>query len=154
MLYLLFQLGEDRYALDAAQVIEVLPLIDIKQIPQAPSGVAGICNRRSSPLPVIDLNELTLGPPAARRLSTRIIVVRCADGAGGMRELGLIAERATGMFRREPADFVDAGITNGRAPYLGPVTTDERGLVQRIEVERLLPESVRAVLFTPSVAER
>ena len=154
MLFLLFQLGEDRYALDAAQVMEVLPLVDVKQIPQAPAGVAGICNRRSAPLPVIDLSELTLGRPAARRLSTRIIVVRCADGAGGVRELGLIAERATGMFRREPADFVDAGITNGRASYLGPVTTDERGLVQRIDVDRLLPASVREVLFASPVAER
>ena len=29
MLFLLFQLGEDRYALDAGQVVEVLPLVGI-----------------------------------------------------------------------------------------------------------------------------
>ena len=33
MLFLLFELDRDRYALDIAQVIEVLPLVDLKQIP-------------------------------------------------------------------------------------------------------------------------
>ncbi len=36
MLFLLFQLGKDRYVLEAARVIEVLPLMDLKQIPEAP----------------------------------------------------------------------------------------------------------------------
>jgi len=35
MLFLLFQLAKDRYALDAGQVAEVLPWVGIKQIPQA-----------------------------------------------------------------------------------------------------------------------
>ena len=34
MLFLLFQLGEDRYALDTGRVIEVLPLVAITPIPR------------------------------------------------------------------------------------------------------------------------
>jgi chemotaxis-related protein WspB len=42
MLFLVFKLGTDRYAIEAAQVVEVLPLVGAKHIPGAPAGVAGI----------------------------------------------------------------------------------------------------------------
>jgi chemotaxis-related protein WspB len=151
MLFLLFQLGADRYALDARHVIEVLPLVGIKQIPLAPPGVAGLFDCRGTPVPVLDLSQLTLGRPARQRMSTRIVIVRYRDAAGGEHMLGLIAEKATETFRREPSDFVDSGVTNEHAPYLGPVTRDTRGIVQRIDVPSLLPASVRDMLFRPMV---
>jgi chemotaxis-related protein WspB len=151
MLFLLFQLGAERYALDARHVIEVLPLVGIKQIPLAPPGVAGLFDCRGIPVPVLDLSQLTLGRPARQRMSTRIVIVRYLDAAGGEHMLGLIAEKATETFRREPSDFVDSGITNQLAPYLGPVTRDTRGIVQRIDVPSLLPASVRDMLFRPMV---
>lgn len=147
MLFLQFQLGKDRYALESAKVVEVLPLLEIKQIPQAPAGVAGAFNYRGSPVPVIDLSALALGRPARPRMSTRIIIVLYPDADGAQHLLGLIAESATQMVRRDPADFTDAGVLNEGAPYLGPVATEPDGLVQWVEVTKLLPASVRDVLF-------
>jgi chemotaxis-related protein WspB len=51
VLFFLFQLGEDRYALDALQIAEILPLVGVKRIPQAPTGVAGVidCQARRRP---------------------------------------------------------------------------------------------------------
>jgi chemotaxis-related protein WspB len=147
MLFLLFHLGPDRYALNASQVIEVLPLIDLKQIPQAPRGVAGLFNCRGTPVPVIDLSELTLNRPAQLRLSTRIILVHYADHKGGKHLLGLMAEKATEMRRHELQDLMASGVTNEAAPYLGPVIAEADGLVQQIEIDKLLPVAVRDVLF-------
>jgi chemotaxis-related protein WspB len=152
MLFLLFQLGQDRYALDTSRVAEVLPLVDIARIPQAPPGVAGLFNYRGVPVPVIDLSQLTIGRPAQSRLNTRIVLVHYPDGGGGTRLLGLIAEKVTETVRRDKADFVATGVTSDRVPYLGPVATDARGLMQWIDVESLLPASVRAVLFTQPLA--
>lgn len=154
MLFLLFQLGKDRYALDVGQVAEVLPLVSIKQIPQAPPGVAGIFNYRNAPVPVIDLSQLTLGRPAQNYLSTRIILANYAGDDGTMHLLGLIAERATETMRREPSDFVDSGIDNDAAPYLGPVATDAHGLVQWVKVDQLLTPEVRDLLFKQQAASR
>src|SRR6266850_7265452 len=110
MLFLLFQLGNDRYALEASRVVEVVPLLALKQLPQAPKGVAGIFNYRGQPVPAVDLCTLALGQPARERLSTRIIIVKL-PGAGGTELLvGLVAEHATEMLRKEPGDFVDSGI--------------------------------------------
>src|SRR5712691_98717 len=110
MLFLLFQLGNDRYALEASRVVEVVPLLALKVFPQAPKGVAGIFNYRGQPVPAVDLCALTLGEPAKERLSTRIIIVKLPDGARPGRLVGLIAEHATEMLRKEPTDFVESGV--------------------------------------------
>jgi chemotaxis-related protein WspB len=150
MLFLLLELGNDRYALDVRQIAEVLPLVEVKQIPQAPPAITGLFTYRGALVPVIDLSQLTLGRPAARRLSTRIVLVHYPDQSGHTHLLGLIAERATQAVRHETSDFVATGVINSDASYLGPVAPiahDARGLLQWIDVRTLLPPSLRDLLF-------
>lgn len=147
MMFLMFNLGKDRYALEARSVIEVLPLLDLKRIPDAPRGVAGIFNYRGRPVPAIDLSELTLGETAGERLSTRIIIINYPDETGKLHPLGLIAERATEIIRRDTTEFLDPGLKFGDAPYLGPLSTDSRGVIQRVHEQLLLSDKVRDILF-------
>jgi chemotaxis-related protein WspB len=141
--FLLFQIGSERYALPVQRVAEVLPLVALKTIPGAPKGVAGVFDYRGAPVPVIDLSALTVDRAAERRLGTRIVLCRYQ----GERLLGLIAEKATETLRRNPADFIATGIHHEGAPYLGPVCPDARGMIQLVSVDQLLPESVRSSLF-------
>ena len=147
MLFLLFRLGEDRYAIEARKIAEVLPLVDVKQIPQAPPAVSGAFNYRGASVPLIDLSQLALGRPARLRLSTRIMLVHYPDASGTSRLLGLLAEHVTDTMSRAPGDFQDSGVSLPEANYLGPVAADADGLVQWIQVENLLPPSVRDLLF-------
>jgi len=147
MMFLLFHLGKDRYVLEARHVIEVLPLLELKRIPEAPRGVAGIFNYRGRAVPAIDLSELTLGRKAGELLSTRIIIINYPDESGKFHPLGLIAERATEIIRRETADFIEPGLKFGDAPYLGPVLTDGQGVIQWVHEQRLLTDNVRDILF-------
>jgi len=147
MLFLLFQLGKDRYALGASRVVEVAPLLALKRLPQAPKGVAGIFNYRGRPVPAVDLCEMATGQPASERLSTRIIIVNYQHENGTEHLLGLIAENATEMLRKNTKDFVDSGVTMESAPYLGPVLMDAQGPIQWVNEQRLLAESVRELLF-------
>ncbi len=153
MLFLMFQLGKDRYVLEASNVVEVLPLLELKKIPQAPRGVAGLFNYRGQPVPAVDLSQLALDQPASERLSTRIIVVNYPDGTGKNLLLGLIAEHATEMIRRERKDFVDSGVKLETAPYLGPVLMDRAGAIQWVNEQRLLSEKVRDVLFAETLSQ-
>ncbi len=168
MLFLLFQIGNDRYAIEAQQAIEVLPLVELKRIPQSARGVAGIFNYRGRPVPAIDLSELTTGQPARECLSTRIIIVQQTDPAGRGQLIGLIAERATELLRRESKELVTPGdrtgdvgqvtcdekksslltppVTSHASPF-GPVLMDAKGLVQLIHPQRLLPGELRSALF-------
>jgi chemotaxis-related protein WspB len=149
MTFLLFQLGADRYVIEAGRVIEVLPLVELRQIPEAPRGVAGMFNYHGRPVPVVDVSELTMGRPARECISTRIVLVNYPDESGREHPLGLMVEHATGIIRRGSADFVDSGVDLGTAAYLGPVLTDKEGMIQWVHADRLLPGPVRDSLFPP-----
>lgn len=152
MLHILVQLGADRYAIPARDIVEVLPLVALKSLPCAPRGVAGLLDYRGVSVPVVDLSALALDAPAARRVSTRLLLVNYLLPRGGTRLLGLLAERTTETMKRDPADFHPADVANGGARYLGPVVHDPRGLIQRIEIAALLTAELRAALF-PEIPE-
>ena len=159
MLFLLFELDGDRYALDAAAIVEVLALRPTKSIPGAPAWVAGIVERHGAPVPVIDVAQLALGRPARQLRSTRLVVVRysMADAAhadGGdapERPLGLIVEHATQTRRIERERFADSGVATPHARWLGPVANDGNGIVQWVEVQQMLGDDAKALLFAPAV---
>lgn len=151
MLFLIFHLGEDWYALKSAEIVQVLPHVAWKVIPQAPPGVAGVINYHGTPVPLIDPKALSLGQAAARHMSTRIILFNYLASDGETHLLGLLAEQTTETIRREINDFVDAGVPADRAPYLGPVTNDERGLIQLIEPRKLLSPALCELLFREQI---
>lgn len=153
MLFILFRIGKDRYALEANRIVEVAPLLELKRLPQGPRGLAGLFNYHGRPVPAIDLCHLTTGQPASERLSTRILIVKCRDESDQEHLLGLIAENATEILRRNAKDFVDPGVRLADAPYLGPVLMDTLGPIQWVNEQRLLPSSVRDSLFAVAAAE-
>lgn len=153
MLLLVFHLDRDRYAIEAAQVVSVLPLVQIKTIPQAPAAVAGLFDYRGELVPVIDLCRLAVDRAARQLLSTRIIVVDYPDDDGRMRKLGLIAEQVLETLRRDAHEFEASGVDSPDAAYLGPVASDARGPIQLIGVRELLPESMRELLFRAVAAQ-
>ena len=147
-LFLVFRIGNERYALQAIEVVEVLPRLPLKSIAKAPAWVAGVFAYRGSVVPVIDLSALTYGTPAQARTSTRLVLVNYRPGETRQAQvLGLVLEQATDTLRCNPADFQPYGLDNRQAPYLGPVREDAQGLLQWVRVADLLSEQVRALLF-------
>ncbi|QEN85475.1 chemotaxis protein CheW [Labrys sp. KNU-23] len=136
MLFLYFRIGDEGFAMTIDRIVEVMPLTELKKVRQAPEGVAGSFDYRGRFIQVIDLCTLELGRPAHRRLSTRIIVIRHPQDDTVL--LGLIAENATEMLRLDPAEF---------APFApGP-----HGLVQRVELEGLIPAPLLAAVCSQPV---
>lgn len=147
-LFLLFRIGQERYALEATEVAEVLPRLVLKTIARAPHWVAGVFAHRGAVVPVIDLSALTFGEPAPLRTSTRLVLVKYRLGGDRPpQRLGLILEQATDTLRCAVGEFKAYGLDNREAPYLGPVREDELGLLQWIKVQDLLTDSVRDLLF-------
>ncbi|KPY08048.1 CheW domain-containing protein [Pseudomonas coronafaciens pv. oryzae] len=147
-LFLLFCIGEDRYALEATEIAEILPRVKLKKIARAPHWVAGIFAHRGEIVPVIDISALNCGQPAHARTSTRMILVNYRyDDARPAQLLGLILEQATETLRCPVSQFKAYGLDNRLSPYLGPVREDEKGLLQWIHVQELLSEPVRELLY-------
>lgn len=73
--YLTFGLGDEIFALDVAQVREVLDMITITKVPRAPTFMRGVINVRGSVVPVVDL-RLKFGlSKTETTMDTRIIVM-------------------------------------------------------------------------------
>jgi len=147
MLFLLFQLDADRYALPARDVQEVLPLVATKALPGAPAGIVGLANYRGQAVPVLDLAIPTLGRPSARRVSTRLLIVNLPGPAGREQLLGVMVEHATEMIAKTPADFRPLSVATVGARYLGPIAQDPRGMIQQVDVAALLTPELRAALY-------
>ena len=75
MLLLTFTAGANRYAVDVARVVEVVPRVELRKIPHAPAFLAGLLGYRGKVVPVIDLGLLLDVAPCRDCLSTRIILV-------------------------------------------------------------------------------
>ncbi|MGH8380340.1 chemotaxis protein CheW [Pseudomonas sp.] len=147
-LHLLFRMGEQRFALDAHEVAEVLPRLPLKPIAHTPAWVAGVLVHRGALVPVIDVGALSFGLPAPVRTSTRLVLVHYrVEPLRPDLLLGLILEQATDTLRCRPDEFQPYGLDNHQAPYLGPVRKDAQGLVQRISVQDLLSDAVRTLLY-------
>jgi chemotaxis-related protein WspB len=148
MMYILFSIGQDRYALDSSHVAEVVPRVELWQVPRAPTYVAGVFRYRGQLVPVLDLCQLMHGQPCPVRLSTRILLVHYPGPDGTSPSLGLMVERVTDTLTSDDVTFAPSGISADDAPYLGDVATDEHGMIHRLRVESLLPEPMRVALLS------
>ncbi|CAG9249700.1 chemotaxis protein CheW [Paraburkholderia unamae] len=156
MLFLLFELDGERYALDAREIAHVLPLAPVRAFPGTPAYIAGVIDHEGAPVPVVDLSMLALGRPARALMSTRLVLVYDHDGTAGSpgssepprsRRLALLLECATRTQSIAPERFAEGGIATPEARWLGPVARDESGFVQWVKVAQLLDARVRALLF-------
>jgi chemotaxis-related protein WspB len=156
MLFLLFELDGERYALDAREIAHVLPLAPVRAFPGTPAYIAGVIDYEGAPVPVVDLPMLALGRPARALMSTRLVLVNdrgddAADDPGVAqtppRRLALLLECATRTQSIAPERFAEGGIATPEARWLGPVARDEQGFVQWVKVAQLLDARVRALLF-------
>lgn len=169
MLMLLFCLENERYALESKQIVEIVPLVEIKKLPHAPDYISGVFNYRGQIVPILDLCQLIQGRPCYTHLSTRIILVNYfhnstegittpdllvegqnraeATSKQPISILGLMAERVVETLNKPESEFVDAGVSVKTAPYLGKMIMDAQGMIQCINVKHLLPEAQRSTLF-------
>lgn len=145
MKLLIFHIGVDRYGLRLRDVVRVLPLLELKHLPLAPDAVAGLMDFHGQSVPVIDLCRASGMASGADHFDTRIIVVDYHAPEGAAHLLGLRAERVLGVQDVAEAQLTSSGVQ--AAPFLGPVASDPAGMLQLVELEQLLPASLRAMLF-------
>ena len=102
--YITFKLGDELFAIDVAQVREILEVLHITKVPTAPGHMRGVVNVRGQAIPVIDL-RLRFGlPPGADTVHTRVIVMELQlDGEATV--LGGLADSVHEVIELEPANI-------------------------------------------------
>ncbi|MFA9219513.1 MAG: chemotaxis protein CheW [Sphingomonadaceae bacterium] len=152
MKQLLFHIGADRYGLRLRDIVQVLPLVALKQLPLAPAALAGLMDFHGQSVPVLDLLRMSGLAPSPDHFDTRIVLVDYHAPDGSPHLLGLLAERVLGVQDIDQQALADSGVQ--AAPFLGQVASDARGIVQLVELPQLLPEALRALLFQREASPR
>lgn len=152
MLLLVFQLGSNRFALDAQSIVEVAPYVKLEPIAHAPNYMAGLFDYRGELVPVIDLCRMVQDQACNRHMTSRIMLVQYPLPWGEYRPLGLLAEQVTETIKLDRDDFASAGVHIEDAPYLGDIARDEQGMIHLLCPEQLLSRTVCEQLFAPEPA--
>jgi purine-binding chemotaxis protein CheW len=143
--YVSFSLGESRYCMPVEQVLQIMRLESLIEIPKPPPYVEGVINLRGDIIPVVNLRA-RLGvsdvEKADRRdmdpRKRRVIIARLEN-----RSYGLDVDEV-----RDIVDIEDAGITRDattmfgtRAEFVAGIARTEAGLYVVLDLERVLGTS-------------
>ena len=147
-----FKIGNNRYIFEARDVIEVIPFAHLKSIPKAPPYVAGLLNYRGHTVPVLDVCYLMSDKLCESKLSTRIALINY-KGVNYKNDqdatvcLGLLIEHLIETVAFNESDFADSGVTLKDDPYLGKVVIDDHGIIQLVNIKKIIPAQAQDMLF-------
>lgn len=151
VLLLLFSAGGQLYAMESSRVVEVIPRVGLRPLVNQPAHVAGVFNYRGVVAPVVDLCLLIHGHLCGGHLSSRIVVVSHGNGTASPRLVGLLAEGVTDTLTRPLSAFHQGGLASADRPYLAGIALDDRGMVQLLDLDRLLGHLPLPALAEPGL---
>jgi len=144
MMMLLFKIDSERYSLSVADVVELVPYVSLQNLPKAPEYIAGLMNYRGNIVPVVDLSILICDRPVKHLMSSRIILIKPAKEEN--RFIGLLAENVTEAIKIDEATFTDTGVSSDAGAFVDKIAMDESGMIQVVNVSKLLPDDVKIML--------
>lgn len=106
------------------RVREIIRAVAIRQLPEAPSIVAGVINVRGSVVPVLDMRTRFGAPSRAVQPSEHFIIVEAEPLSVALR-----VDRAVEMAQVDDAEVEKMADVAGSAPYVAGVAKMPDGLI-------------------------
>lgn len=137
MLFLIFSINSNQYALDCDSIIEIIPKISLQKIgtSSSTSGITGFLNYGKTPLPVVDLSLLLEKKESSSAMHTRIVILKSESFAS---PYGLICEKATYVIELNREEFILPDMRKDYWPFLGGIYTHKGQVLQMFNVEELI----------------
>ena len=140
-----FSISGEEFGVDILKVQEIIRMMDITKVPNAPYFVEGVINLRGRVIPIIDLRRRFKLPAKAADKDTRIIVIEI-----GSTTMGFIVDSVSEVLRIpantvEPPPPVIAGINS---EYIKGVGKLENKLLILLELDKLLNTREHSALET------
>ncbi len=130
-----FNLGEESYAVDITMVREIIQLQPITRVPGTPPSVEGVINLRGSIIPIVDLRKRFQLNRIGHNKDTRIVVVSCKG-----QDVGVIVDSVAQVLRI-PVDSIEAAssVFNGdHLEHLMGIVKLSNRLVILLDMDRVL----------------
>jgi purine-binding chemotaxis protein CheW len=152
--YLTFRLGEEVFALDIAQVREVLDYTPITRVPRMPEFMRGVINLRGSVVPVVDLRQ-KFGMSVTERTVNTCIVIAEVTIEGERTLLGALADSVQEVIDLEPGQIeppprIGASV---RTEFIRGMGKRDGGFVIILDVDRVFSAGELSLVQEAGVAE-
>ena len=98
--YLTFKLGEEEFGAHVSQVLNILEMTKITQVPKTPEYMKGVINLRGTVLPVID-TRVKFGLPETEYTNNTCIVVMDLKLNGDIVNIGAIVDEVLSVIEIE-----------------------------------------------------
>lgn len=134
---LLFEHRGERFGLEVARLVEVLPAVRWRTLGGLPPFALGVFTRHGRLLPLVDASVLLGGEPSILKVGSRIAIVPLAAGESAPLG-GILLESTLGL---EEVDFASSDCFAGAEGPRGPVARHAGGTVQLVRPDRLLEPS-------------
>lgn len=140
-LLLVFTLGEQRLAVSAERVKEIVRAVALAALPKAPPVIEGVINYRGEVLPVLDIRQRFSFPPTSLRPDQRFIIA-----FAGARGVVLRVDQVTELLT-VPESAIETGVSAlPGVEYVSGVARLPDGLIVIHDLERFLSlDEVRQV---------
>jgi purine-binding chemotaxis protein CheW len=142
---LVFTVGNREHALPVEDVIEVVRMVAVTPLPDAPASVMGVINMRGRIIPVIDLRTRLGMPPHDPDLSAPIIVVGRSEAAAGLVADGaseVLTLRSTAVEAPTPSPGPRSSQAPAASAVSGMAHEGDR-LILLLDAQRLCEEAAR-----------
>lgn len=151
---LLFRMGgRQRYGINVFKVLEVIECPPLRRLPRAHRAVCGVATIRGRTIPIIDLSRIF--GMAAFSGNSRYVVITEFNGSAQ----GFLVSGVDHIVNLNWADVVPPPLGSGKGSYLTAVTRIENELIEILDVEKVLAETMpvrqemsKAVIDTATAA--
>jgi len=145
--YLTFALADEEYGLGILMIKEIIGMMPVTTVPQAPPYVKGVINLRGKVIPVIDL-RLRFGM-ADKEYNDRtcIIVVEISKNAGSV-VVGIVVDTVSEVLNIKSEDIEDTPTfgTNLNTEYILGMAKADGKVKILLDIDRILSEQEASAL--------
>ena len=138
-----FELGNESFGIDIANVEGIVKMQEITQVPKAPDYMEGITSLRGSVLSVINLQKRFGMPEQAKTNDTRIVVVQVEKLKVGM-VVGGVSEVLT--LDEAVIEPPPAMISSATQAFITGVAKVDSRLIIMLDLEKVLSDKEKNVL--------
>lgn len=135
-----FNIGEEEFGVDILQVQEIIRMLEVTRVPNAPEYIDGVINLRGKVIPIVDLRRRFGMARKEHDKNTRIVVVEL-----GGQVVGFVVDAVSEVLRiprsvTEPPPSFVGGV---REEYITAVGKLEDRLLILLDLEKILKENER-----------
>ena len=137
-----FKIGEEEFGVDITKVQEIIRMVDITRVPNAPHFVEGVINLRGKVIPIIDMRKRLELDSKEYDKDTRIIVVEIEG-----KIVGFIVDSVSEVLR------IDQAVTEAPPPMVSGINAEFITSIAKLDDRLLILLDLEKVLTSEEKGE-